>query len=132
LNRFQAVARSWCDIDAVNNGGFASTIELQKTAVVVVHGIGEQRPLDTLLRFVGDGTGNLGILGENDPDAYVNPDPVSKMTYLRRITINSAPMTQNTDTHLISGDRPERGLARAVDFYEYYWAYRHTATHPPR
>jgi hypothetical protein len=124
LNRFQAVARSWCDIDAVNNGGFASTIELQKTAVVVVHGIGEQRPLDTLLRFVGDGTGNLGILGENDPDAYVNPDPVSKMTYLRRITINSAPMTQNTDTHLISGDRPERGLARAVDFYEYYWAYR--------
>jgi hypothetical protein len=83
-----------------------SLVQLQKTAVVVVHGIGEQRPLDTLLGFVGDGSGERGILEKGDPDSYINSDPVSATTYLRRITINAGSLTRRTDTTSISARFP--------------------------
>jgi hypothetical protein len=97
---------------------------LQSTAVIVVHGIGEQRPLETLLGFVGDGTGRRGILEPGDSASYVNPDAVSERTYLRRITYDASRNTRKTVTDRIPVGQPQNELGRTVDFYEYYWAYR--------
>lgn len=92
---------------------------LQRTAVVVVHGIGEQRPLDTLLGFAGvDGKTGLLSVG-NDPAAVLNPDAISGATYLRRVTVNTARLTTR-----LQATQEQKEMARTVDFYEYYWAYR--------
>jgi hypothetical protein len=70
-----------------------------KQAVVLIHGIGEQKPMDTLRAFVG------AVLGpaEDGRDAYWSkPDPMSELFELRRLQ-----STGRLSTH----------------FYEYYWAY---------
>jgi hypothetical protein len=100
--------------------GQLAGVALQKTAVVVVHGIGEQRPLDTLLGFVGDNTGCLGLTDESDRAAYVNPDVISEGTYLRRVTVD-ARGTADRAENLSAIEQVE--APRVVDFFEYYWAY---------
>lgn len=77
-----------------------------KTAVVVVHGMGEQRPMDTLW-------GLVEALWINDPQVgdsrqvYPKPDRMSDNFELRRIT--------TVRSKLIGGKR--------VDFFELYWAH---------
>src|SRR4029077_3677582 len=69
-----------------------------KTAVVIIHGIGEQRPMDTLRGFVE-------AVVEPQPDQpkyFSKPDEMSDLFDLRRL-----------HTFGRSG----------VDFYEYYWAH---------
>ncbi|WP_374090982.1 hypothetical protein [Methylomicrobium lacus] len=69
-----------------------------RQAVVVIHGIGEQRPLDTLRGFV------KALAGEKQ---FRNkPDAMSRLFELRRLQV--------------PGDRH----TPLTDFYEYYWAYR--------
>ncbi len=90
-----------------------------KVAVVVIHGMGEQRPMDTLRGFVE-------TLWERDPslfagldnpidhansDTWSKPDPVTGSSELRRITTARA-RDPNTPKH--------RGIR--ADFFELHWA----------
>jgi hypothetical protein len=113
---------------------------LQRTAVVIVHGIGEQRPLDTLLDFAGGGArksgpgengaresepGEIGLLSsKNDPKSVVNPDSMSESTYLRRVTVDAAGLVAGTGPAWTPAGSSPQPMKRIVDFYEYYWAYR--------
>lgn len=71
-----------------------------KQAVVVIHGIGDQKPMDTIRGFVD------AIIDEN-PDAnqpkfYNKPDKISKLLEMRKYTAKG------------------RNFPK-TDFYEYYW-----------
>jgi len=91
---------------------------------VIIHGIGEQRPMATLRSFVGalldrfDGHGRP----RNRPGDryYSKPDQISDSYELRRIKLRRA------------GAAPRRFDWPETDFYEYYWAhqmYGTTASH---
>lgn len=101
---------------------------LPRTAVVIVHGIGEQQPLSTLLNFVGQNGEEGGLLADEEDrlHRFVNPDTASRRTYLRRITFDH--------THRVRMDVPTpqgisaKRYSRTTHFYEYYWAYRFRGT----
>jgi hypothetical protein len=72
-----------------------------KQAVVLIHGIGEQKPMDTLRGFVDS------VLDPPDPGEeafWSKPDPLSDLFELRRLQ--------------------SRGRSGSTHFYEYYWAYQ--------
>jgi len=75
-----------------------------KQAVVLIHGIGEQKPMDTLRGFVSALLGK----GQRDQEPYWSkPDPMSELFELRRL----------------------KAVGRLnTDFYEYYWAYNMEGT----
>jgi len=75
-------------------------------AVVVIHGIGEQKPMDTLRNFVASVTRGQGVNGQ-DIKYYNKPDNLSSLFELRRLTTASSDKDGRVKT----------------DFYEYYWAY---------
>lgn len=69
-----------------------------RQAVVLIHGIGEQKPMGTVRGFV------KAILGEgtaDQPSYWSKPDTMSQSFELRRLSSRGRPTT---------------------DFYEYYWA----------
>lgn len=70
-----------------------------KQAVVLIHGIGEQKPMDTLRGFV---SAVLKPAPAGKEQFWSKPDPLSCLFELRRLQ-----STGRTKTH----------------FYEYYWAY---------
>jgi hypothetical protein len=76
---------------------------MARQAVIVIHGIGEQRPMDTLRSFV------MGVLGTDtkpngEPAFYSKPDPNSDSFELRRFRA----FDSTADT----------------DFLEFYWQHR--------
>lgn len=81
-----------------------------KTAVVVVHGMGEQRPLETIRSFVAGVYQHDLELANNDTDdrnmlrISIVPDTVTGSAELRRLT------TQSDGPH------------KRTDFFEFYWA----------
>jgi hypothetical protein len=76
-----------------------------RQAVVLIHGMGEQKPMDTLRSFVS------AVLSQAKPRRlFSKPDRMSETLELRRLTA--------------SGDR-RRPI---TDFYEYYWAYQMEGT----
>lgn len=96
---------------------------LPKTAVIVVHGIGEQHPMDTLLGFVGDGEGHKGILSADEKvHWFVNPDAVSGKTYLRRVSVDVSHLVRSGE--IVIPDVKRMSSAQTIRFFEYYWAYR--------
>ncbi|MEZ4699085.1 MAG: hypothetical protein R2834_02045 [Rhodothermales bacterium] len=78
-----------------------------KQAVLLIHGIGEQRPMDTLRGFVkAVWTTNTAIQHEHArPGVFSKPDMLSGSYELRRITTTQ-----------------DRNGVR-TDFYEFYWAH---------
>lgn len=71
-----------------------------KQAVVIIHGIGDQKPMDTIRGFVD-------ALIEKNPEAgqpkfYNKPDKISELLELRKYTSTDRDITK-------------------TDFYEYYW-----------
>ncbi len=89
-----------------------------KQAVVIIHGIGEQVPMETLQDFVDaawskDDTlirrdrrdGNTGHKPRTSNPVWTKPDKRNRSFELRRITTE-------TDDH-----------GKRTDFYEYYWAH---------
>ena len=70
-----------------------------KQAVVLIHGIGEQKPMATLRSFVA---AILPPAAEGQEQYWSKPDPMSELFELRRLQTPG-----RTKTH----------------FYEYYWAY---------
>lgn len=78
-----------------------------RQAVVIIHGIGEQRPMSTLRGFIG------AVLGATDAGAsrvFSKPDLISKSFELRRLVAAK------------SRTRP------ITDFFEYYWAHHMDGT----
>ncbi len=85
-----------------------------KQAVVVVHGMGEQRPMDTILSFVqavwiGDKIRTANKL-PNPTMIWSKPDERTGSLELRRITTRQS----------IASDAFRHGVT--TDFYELYWA----------
>lgn len=79
----------------------------ERQAVVVIHGIGEQRPMNTLRGFVDSMiTDEQG----NKIPFYNRPDDLSDLFELRTFSVY-----------------PHRGSPR-TDFFEYYWAYHMRGT----
>lgn len=79
---------------------------MKRTAVVVVHGMGEQRPMDTLWSFVealwiNDET----VVAPKDNEVFSTPEDITGSFELRRLTTR----------HGLHG--------RRVDFFEFYWAH---------
>ncbi len=103
------------------------TSYLGRTAVVIVHGIGEQKPLSTLMGFVGgDASGTAGVLSSEESKAwYVGPDIITNRLDLRRITINFGSQVPAPPAESGLDVRP---MARQTQFFEYYWANRFRGT----
>ncbi len=77
-----------------------------KTAVVVIHGIGNQSPMATLRDFVDAvWTTDSGLVGRGPPRVWLKRDLVSNNHDLQRITTS----------------RDKSG--RRTDFFEFYWAH---------
>jgi hypothetical protein len=79
-----------------------------RQAVVIIHGIGEQKPMSTLRGFVRSilGAEKLNLINPSkERDYWVMPDNISENYELRKITAKS---------------NEER---TTTDFFEYYWAH---------
>jgi hypothetical protein len=88
-----------------------------RQAVVIIHGIGEQHPMDTLRNFVKAITRAAGLTEEDvTRRALSKPDYISPALELRRMAV--------------PGDTVEWKPGRWVstDFYELYWAHLMTGT----
>jgi hypothetical protein len=79
----------------------------KKQAVVIIHGVGEQVPLDTLRGFINAvWTSDCSLRRPNVPaEAWSKPDVISGSYELRRMTT-----AENRDK-------------RRTDFFEFYWAH---------
>ncbi len=81
-----------------------------KTAVVVIHGMGEQRPMETLRGLVSAlWSCDRDVVKEREKAVYSKPDAITGSFELRRIT------TRNGEL--------EAGGHKRVDFFEFYWAH---------
>lgn len=86
--------------------------KIERQAVVVIHGIGEQRPMDTLREFV---TGIKQTLEANDElekasTVRSKPDSIGDIYETVRLSMDS------------TANRP------ITDFYEFYWAHNMRGT----
>jgi hypothetical protein len=82
---------------------------LPRQAVVLIHGIGEQRPMDTLRGFVAAFL-DMGTY-------HSKPDTLSDSYELRRFKLRRAKASEGAPED-VNLDWPE------TDFYEYYWAHQ--------
>ncbi|HEY0923861.1 hypothetical protein [Rheinheimera pacifica] len=85
-----------------------------KQAVVVIHGMGEQHPMETIREFVNHVWKQDGKLHE--PHFWNKPSSVSESFEQRRITTDSPKINDS-----------ENRVSR-TDFYEYYWAHHTVGT----
>jgi hypothetical protein len=78
-----------------------------RQACVIIHGVGEQRPMSTIRKFV-----NAVLQSKSSERAHFwsKPDRMSENFELRRLSVTS------------SSQRP------ITDFYEYYWVYHMQGT----
>lgn len=82
--------------------------KIDRQAVVIIHGMGEQRPMDTLRSFVQGITywiKNGERSRDTKPYYWSRPDGISEMYETRRVTMQK------------HGGNPK------TDFYEFYWAH---------
>lgn len=93
---------------------------LPRHAVVIVHGIGEQRPLETLRGFVGS-TPDQGVVPTDQP-RFSSPDNLLGTFYERRIKVCWDQTGAAAD--LPPDPPPYQWRMANTDFYELYWAYR--------
>ena len=74
-----------------------------KQAIVIIHGIGNQQPMETLREFVSS------VIGEDEQDEkpkfWNKPDRISNLLGLRKYTV------------------PQKRYRPTTDFYEFYWAH---------
>jgi len=77
----------------------------KRQAVVIIHGIGEQKPMSTLRGFVSTMTSQVNSgTGSANRKFYSKPDLFSGSFELRRLTT------------------PPQGARIKTDYFEYYWA----------
>ncbi|MEP1385546.1 MAG: hypothetical protein ABJK64_17325 [Paraglaciecola sp.] len=80
-----------------------------KQAVVVIHGMGEQRPMETIREFVNHVFKQDPNL--KNPHFWNKPSSVSESFEQRRLTTNRPKLPSGEDS------------LQRTDFYEYYWAH---------
>lgn len=79
-----------------------------KTAVVLIHGIGEQRPMDTLWGFVQAAwVLDTELVHSSRNEVWSKPEMISGSFELRRVTTREASV----------------GAKARFDFFEFYWAH---------
>ena len=79
-----------------------------KTAVILIHGMGEQRPMEKIYEFVeAVWSSDSSLVEPHHGQVYSKPSALNSILDLRRVT-----------TRYWSGDNPRR-----IDFFEYYWAH---------
>ncbi|NLS28075.1 hypothetical protein S2M10_30810 [Sphingomonas sp. S2M10] len=85
-----------------------------KTAVIVIHGMGEQWPMDTLRRFVDAAWRYDKNLNQNwsKGETYSKPEAITGSFELRRLTTRYWKPAPGDDDPV-----------RRVDFFEFYWAH---------
>lgn len=88
----------------------------KKQAVVIVHGIGEQRPMDTVREFVKTVWAKDHEL--ENARFWSKPSEVSQSFEQRRLTTDYATIKTSVNNAQTS----------RVDFYEYYWAHHTVGT----
>jgi len=88
----------------------------KKQAVVIVHGIGEQRPMETVREFVETIWAKDTSL--KNTRFWSKPSEVSQSYEQRRLTTDYA--------DIVGSDTNEK--TSRVDFYEYYWAHKTVGT----
>ena len=77
-----------------------------RQAVVVIHGIGEQKPMETIRSFVDSIIEDEPQNKKSEKPKFWNkPERISDLYELRRYTV------------------PQEGQRPITEFYEYYWAY---------
>ncbi|MBA4849333.1 hypothetical protein [Emticicia sp. BO119] len=81
---------------------------IQRQAVLVIHGMGEQKPMDTLREFVESIAPE--IPHSKKQKFFNKPDVLSETFELRRLTANEHRFTFKTD------------------YFEYYWAHKMSGT----
>lgn len=82
--------------------------DIKRQAVVIIHGMGEQRPMNTLRSFVEGITAWIKHFDEENeprPRYWSRPDGISEIYETRRITMEQYAGNPKTD------------------FYEFYWAH---------
>ena len=102
----------------VNDEMKSVTAKLPRQAVVLIHGIGEQRPMETLRAFVAsllESQASPESTGEKDVTYHSKPDTISDSYELRRFKLRR--VEPSTESAGINTEWPE------TDFYEYYWAH---------
>jgi pimeloyl-ACP methyl ester carboxylesterase len=77
----------------------------KKQAVVLIHGIGEQRPMETLWQLVHTVWTSVPREDGRSRAVYSEPDEISGIFELRRLSTN------------------ENMHGKRTDFFEYYWAH---------
>ena len=85
-----------------------------RQAVVIIHGIGEQRPMETLRKFVTAVTQD--VPGQLQEKAESKPDHLSPTLELRRMAVPGENVPWSP------------GQWVSTDFYELYWAHLMTGT----
>jgi pimeloyl-ACP methyl ester carboxylesterase len=95
-----------------------SSALVRRQAVVIIHGIGEQRPMETLRRFVQGVKSVLNAQGEAEQRSTIRskPDSIGNIYETTRLSMDSA-INKNG-----SVKRPK------TDFYEFYWAHNMRST----
>ena len=107
---------------------------LSRHAVVIIHGIGEQIPLETVRQFVGRRTVRAKLVHEDvgvvtDADrVFSEPSPIGGRTDDRAylVTWNHTEVADRI-RGLDDGWAPQERSAM-TDFYEFYWAPRYRTT----
>lgn len=86
-----------------------------KQAVVVIHGMGEQRPMETIRNFVK----NVWMKDTNlkEPHFWSKPSSVIYSFEQRRLTTNDPAINGRDEVKVLR-----------TDFYEYYWAFQTVGT----
>ncbi|OCX54259.1 hypothetical protein BEL04_08355 [Mucilaginibacter sp. PPCGB 2223] len=94
--------------------------KIKRIAVVVVHGMGEQRPMDTLRSFVAGVKWQLETLDADEKNVKVRskPDSIGDIFETSRLSMEGCYDSADHKTQ----KRP------ITDFYEFYWAHNMRGT----
>lgn len=93
-----------------------------RTALILIHGIGEQVPMETLTGFVDTvWTSDDTLIAAGKPDPNTGGKRKSNASWSKPDARNRSFELQLVTTESLAG-------GRKIDFFEYYWAHRVTGT----
>lgn len=95
---------------------------VKRTAVVIIHGIGEQIPMATLNGFINAvWTSDETLVGKRKPDPNTGAARTENASWSKPDGRN-----RSFELQLVTTESDKNG--RRCDFFEYYWAHRVTGT----
>lgn len=94
----------------------------RRTAIVIIHGIGEQVPMATLTGFIDAvWTFDEALVERGKPDPNTGKSRVTNASWSK-----PDPRNRSFELQLVTTESGKDG--RRCDFFEYYWAHRVTGT----